>query len=297
MEEDVQFRSIQTDDSLMETAKHGDHTFPFKFYYEDMAKFDFHCVEWHWHTELEFVYMESGTMHCWIGDRQLDLSEGEGVFINSRVLHRMYSEEGAIIPNFLCLPTFVAPEGSLIHEKYIVPVIEYGEEYIVFSPEVPWQEEVLRVMRQIAKLCRADKTNELIISAGVQEIWIQITEHVSQTGVKDARRGAGHGRLQIMMQYIHDHYHRNLTLKEIADAAEIGKSTALNLFQSTLGTTPINYLIGYRLKEAAVLLTNTEKKIGAISLETGFHSVDHFCRTFKKVYRMTPTEYRKSRII
>ncbi|MFR3754966.1 MAG: helix-turn-helix transcriptional regulator [Enterocloster sp.] len=75
----------------------------------------------------------------------------------------------------------------------------------------------------------------------------------------------------------------------------ISKSTALNLFRKFLHITPINYLIHYRLNEAALLLSKTEKKINAISYETGFNNVDYFCRLFKKHYDLTPTEYRKKK--
>ena len=98
-----------------------------------------------------------------------------------------------------------------------------------------------------------------------------------------------------MMQYIHQNYQCNLSLDNIADYAGLSKSTILNLFQKYLHTTPINYLINYRLNEAAILLSKTEKKIITISNETGFNNVDYFCRLFKKQYHMTPTEYRKSR--
>ena len=57
--------------------------------------------------------------------------------------------------------------------------------------------------------------------------------------------------------------------------------------------TPINYLISYRLKQAALLLTSTEKKIATIAQESGFNGVDHFCRSFKNSYGITPTDYRK----
>ena len=50
---------IITDDSLMETASHGSIEYPFQFYDENMEQFDFNCVDWHWHTELEFVLVES----------------------------------------------------------------------------------------------------------------------------------------------------------------------------------------------------------------------------------------------
>lgn len=75
----------------------------------------------------------------------------------------------------------------------------------------------------------------------------------------------------------------------------VSKSTALNLFRKYLHITPINYLINYRLQEAAKLLSSTERKIHVISKEVGFESVDYFCKAFKKYYSMTPTEYRKNR--
>ena len=52
------------------------------------------------------------------------------------------------------------------------------------------------------------------------------------------------------------------------------------------------YRICYRLRKAALLLTNTEKKVSAISIETGFSNTDYFCKTFKRMYSLTPTEYR-----
>lgn len=75
----------------------------------------------------------------------------------------------------------------------------------------------------------------------------------------------------------------------------ISKSSALNLFRSYLHITPVNYLINYRLKQAALLLSHTEKKVSTISAETGFHNVDYFCKAFKKHYQVTPREYREEK--
>ena len=46
---------------------------------------------------------------------------------------------------------------------------------------------------------------------------------------------------------------------------------------------------------AAKLLATTEKKITVISGETGFENMDYFCKTFKKYYGRTPTEYRRKK--
>ena len=102
-------------------------------------------------------------------------------------------------------------------------------------------------------------------------------------------------RLQLMMQYIHQHFDKKLSLEEIAEQASVSKSTALNLFRRYLHDTPVHYLVKYRLQEAANLLLTTEKKIIVISQNVGFENIDYFCKTFKKYYQMTPTEYRKTR--
>ena len=46
------------------------------------------------------------------------------------------------------------------------------------------------------------------------------------------------------------------------------------------------------LCELLELLTNTGKKVSAISIETGFSNTDYFCKTFKRRYSLTLTEYR-----
>ena len=84
-------------------------------------------------------------------------------------------------------------------------------------------------------------------------------------------------------------------LEDIAGQAMVSKSTALNLFRRYLHDTPVHYLVKYRLQEAAKLLATTEKKITVISGETGFENMDYFCKTFKKYYGRTPTEYRRKK--
>ena len=164
------YNKIVTDENLMETVKHGSIGYPFHFYYDNLALFDFHCIEWHWHTELEFVYIESGTVTFWIGEKQFILAEGNGVFINSKILHRFYPPAEAVIPNFLCLPSFIAAEDSFIYQKYILPIISSALFFLIFDAEVPWQAEALSIIRQYKKfLLSAGKTrSSILISCGAR---------------------------------------------------------------------------------------------------------------------------------
>ena len=168
---------------------------------------------------------------------------------------------------------------------------------MILNGEKLWQGEALEIMKQIFSAQDREVDGELLTSVLMQKLWQIIYENIDKTCMEEQvdDSGSAQARLQLMMQFLHQNYAEDISLEEIACYANISKSTVLNLFNRFLHITPINYLIGYRLKKAALLIKNTEKKINTISYETGFHNVDYFCRVFKKSYKMTPTEYRKSK--
>ena len=57
---EMDYNKILTDENFMEIKQHGSSDYPFQYYYDDLELFDFHCIEWHWHREFEFLYVESG---------------------------------------------------------------------------------------------------------------------------------------------------------------------------------------------------------------------------------------------
>lgn len=289
------YNKILTDENMMETIQHGSKEYPFHFYYDNLELFDFHCIEWHWHTEFEFVYVETGTVYFGISDKQFALSEGQGVFINSKILHRYFSQGNAIVPNFVLMPYFIAAQDSLIYQKYVLPIMASPMNYQIFSQDIPWQAQALSLMREITAAQEKASDVELVNSYLIQKIWHILYQNtdVEHMGKKENYSASSQARLQLMMQYIHQDFAYNISLSDIADQAKVSKSTALNLFQRYLGISPVTYLINYRLQEAAKLLASTEKKVTVISKDTGFDSVDYFCKAFKKYYKLTPTEYRK----
>lgn len=289
------YNKILTDENMMETIQHGSKEYPFHFYYDNLELFDFHCIEWHWHTEFEFVYVETGTVYFGISDKQFALSEGQGMFINSKILHRYFSQGNAIVPNFVLMPYFIAAQDSLIYQKYVLPIMASPMDYQIFSSDIPWQAQALSLMREMMAAQENASDVELVNSYLIQKIWHILYQNtdVEHMGKKENYSASSQARLQLMMQYIHQKFAYNISLSDIADQAKVSKSTALNLFQRYLGISPVTYLVNYRLQEAAKLLASTEKKVTVISKDTGFDSVDYFCKAFKKYYKLTPTEYRK----
>ena len=148
MDFNTSYNKIVTDENMMEMIQHGDRDYPFKLYYDDLALFDFHCVEWHWHVGFEFVLIETGTVTFGIGEKQVTLEKGHGVFINSKILHRYYSDGHAVVPNFVVDPDFLAAPESLIYKKYVQPIQKSALNGLIFSPDIAWQAEAISVDRK-----------------------------------------------------------------------------------------------------------------------------------------------------
>jgi AraC-like DNA-binding protein len=289
---------IHTDDTLRETVDHGTAHYPFSFYLENIWQFDFHCIDWHWHHELEMVYVQKGSARCFVDKDTFTLQEGEGAFVNSGVLHRFEATADMVFPNIVFSPSFLSPEGSRIYEMYIEPIINASFSYQVFSPKIPWQRAVLCLLVKVFKMQETHSKNEIQTLQLLLQLWNILVEHLDLTSSAFETRHVNpqQAKLHIMMQFIQDHYKENITLDEIADSASSSKSGALHIFKTGINSSPVAYLIQYRLIQAAEQLCKTEKSIASIAEETGFNSAGYFCRKFKYYFNMTPNEYKRSKL-
>lgn len=286
---------IHTDDTLRETVVHGSQAYPFAYYPENIWEFDFHRIDWHWHNELEFLLVEKGAAICFAGDNRIELSEGSGVFINRGTLHRYETQSSAFCPNIVFDATLLAPEDNLIYEKYVKPVLRSSVAFQVLQPDVAWQHHILETLNRIFSIQETNGGNELHTIQLLLQCWDILYQNMDMDSISPAVRRLNHrqAKLQIMMQYIHNHYKEAITLDMIASSVPMSKSGALHIFRSCIQTSPVSYLIQYRLMQAATQLRSTQKSISSIAADTGFLDTGYFCRKFKQRYHLSANEYRR----
>lgn len=285
-----------TDEIYREEQRHGNSEFPFGYYSEDVYAFDLHCIDWHWHSEIEIVYAEKGNIICYVGTDKLILPQGCGLFVNSGILHRYEATESVYMPNIVFAPELLGNPVGTVFTKYIKPIIESGAEYMTFQPIVEWQNELLKILCKIFSVQNSDNSSELQTVKLLFDLWNVLynnfqLENNATTQSKEIRHRT---LLQLMMQFIHAHYNERITLSDIASSVYISKNSALQIFKESIRLSPIAYLINYRLKRAAELLSTTDKTVTAISDEVGFEDSGYFCRKFKELYNLSPVQYRKS---
>jgi transcriptional regulator GlxA family with amidase domain len=85
---------------------------------------------------------------------------------------------------------------------------------------------------------------------------------------------------------------RTFSLGEMAESVNLSPPYFCYLFKSITGVPPARYLKSLRLKHAATLLTTTFLSVKEIVRRVGCTDESHFVRDFKRLYGVTPSEYR-----
>ena len=94
--------------------------------------------------------------------------------------------------------------------------------------------------------------------------------------------------------FIEQNYALSVTVEDMAKRCNLDRSYFGKIFRETMGQSPQEFLIRYRMSKAAELLKLTDLSIGDISIQVGYPNQLHFSRAFKKVYNISPREYRQN---
>lgn len=95
------------------------------------------------------------------------------------------------------------------------------------------------------------------------------------------------------LMYINYQYMNNITVDSIAKYLKLERSYFSALFKKHTGLSPKQYLLNYRMKIAADLLTKNITTISVIANSVGYTDIYNFSRMFKKHFGVSPNAYKK----
>jgi len=98
------------------------------------------------------------------------------------------------------------------------------------------------------------------------------------------------------IEYIEINYSRKITLKGMADELYISPNYLCRLFKRHTNKNLMEYVTGYRMNKAKKYLKDIQYKVSEVAEMTGYNDTKYFSSTFKKIYKMTPLEYRNGKI-
>lgn len=100
------------------------------------------------------------------------------------------------------------------------------------------------------------------------------------------------------LNYIEQNFQNEITVDGIASFCGLNRTYFGRIFKDTVGKSPQQFLMSYRMAKAAELLKLTALSVSDIGNAVGYPNQLHFSRAFKNVYGISPREWRnKNRII
>lgn len=99
--------------------------------------------------------------------------------------------------------------------------------------------------------------------------------------------------IQCALYYLENNYMNEINIKELAENLNLSPSSLSERFKEETGTTPTQYLISVRIKQAKDRLIRSQDSISDVAAEIGIYDTNYFARLFKKVTGETPLNYRR----
>ncbi|MBR2257237.1 MAG: helix-turn-helix transcriptional regulator [Blautia sp.] len=290
---------LGSDFRIDETGCNSTPGFPVAVYLDDVTT---SYVNWHWHDEIEAGFVLEGSVVVGSGTSKATLTSGDVFFVNSGVLHSMQnasSPSHAVFKSITFNGSVIGGEQhSIFWQKYLKPILYAANlRSLILPAGSEYNTAVLSMLSDIWELVARESTHyEVLVRNGLSNLFLillEIQEHTADEKLQNTYSLRQENRLQHLLEYIHAHYGEHITLDDLASTAAISKTEVMRCFKSVIGKSPMRYLMEYRLQQAANLLLHTERTVQKIGECCGFEDSSYFTKTFRAMYQVTPTEYRR----
>ena len=292
-------------DSFYETSlEHGNLDFPVAVYNITLSEMAMNVIRWHWHDEIEMLYLIEGTMKVLVDNTCFKLKEGQGIFINQNVLHSMniMDNSDAVFKSVVFHPSFMFGYGrTVMSVKFLTPLVENRSmKYLLFDSD----SYLMKLLIESITLLNEKKSGyELLCKSNLCKMWyllLQISNTTIPKGTKTKNIANDELRIKEAILYIESHYTEEISLDDIAESIHISKSECCRCFKRVLHLTPFEYLIKYRIYSATKAIQRADSNatsIGTLATSVGFSNISYFNKVLKNYLGLTPTEYKKKQKI
>lgn len=239
----------------------------------------------HRHSFVEMVYVENGE-----GTQKLDTGEkmtvkkGDVFIIADDTQHSIR-------------PTCAETEFQIINilfEKDQIDV-DYSLFKNIQTKNFPTHHPIVRYIHNCLEAYESKSGEYVLRMKGW--IYLILAEYLNNeaSGRKEVQKRSGAEEyVRKATRYIHENYPSKLTLETVAASVGVTSGYLQKLFREYCNTSVIEYLLRYRMESACKMLAETEHSVQDISVMVGYSDVKNFHYRFKRIFGITPLQYRLS---
>jgi AraC-like DNA-binding protein len=250
--------------------------------------------KWHFHPELEIVYIRDGSGKRHIGNHISQYYNGDLIMVGPNLPHYGFTDRFSgskteiiiqLTEDFLGKDLFHKIEMSSIAR-----LLEKSKSGLSFSGNV--KDDIGGRMESLFYMNNFEKVIELLKILNIMSTTREVTV-LNATGVVLETTHARASQLDEIFAFVRKEFQNEISLKKISSLANMTEPSFCRFFKKNTGKTFIEFVNEFRITHACKLLADTEMSITDICFECGFNNFSHFNSYFKRVTGHSPSEYRK----
>lgn len=285
--------------SYEEKIDTNDFGMPLRYYYIDSSDPSDLTMFAHWHSEIEIQIFTQGNANITIDNSEVHINENDILIIPSQSIHFGFSSSPHIKNHTLIfhIEALCPQNRENSVQKYFNPFINRTASLpYVIHPSDKGYDDIRFCIDEIIRIVKAKPTcYELMISNRLTGLFIHLySNNYVSIKVNNTISDKNYLAVRDAIAFIEKNYSKPLTVDELASNAGFSKSRFMSIFKEYTNITCKRYINLYRLESSLQLLKDTDNTVLNIAISSGYNNISLFNREFKKVYGVTPLEYRKA---
>lgn len=276
-----------------ELKQRGTADFPIEYHYIDKNHTRYEMSA-HWHTEFEIIRILRGELKIRLNNREYLAKEGDVVFVNPETVHGASPSDcvyECVIfhVEFLNATTYSCRffVESILNREFVINDFNRNED----NQFIEAVNAVFEAMKH-----KSSGYKFTVIGALYTMFGIVVDNHLysTVTGDPEISDSKNIPKLKKVLSFLRDNYEQQLSLYDMAEAAEMSPKYFCYFFKEKTGKTPVDYLNGYRIEKASQKLLSSDKSVTEIAFSCGFNDLSYFIKTFKAYKGISPAKFRKT---
>jgi len=249
---------------------------------------------WHYHPEIEMVFVNGGTGKRQIGSHISYYTEGDLILIGSNLPHCGFTDETTGNKNEIVIqmkPDFLGAGFLTLKEtKGIVNLFEKAKYGIAFGKDT--MKLVGPILEKMNNLWSFEK---LLALLGVLRELEQASDYklLNAQSFSLEMQVQDNDRINMIFNYVKEHFTEEISLEQISEMSNMTVPSFCRYFKKMTKKTFTKFVNEYRVVHASKLLAEKQTSIAIISAESGFHNFSHFNKIFKEFTGKSASQYRK----
>ena len=250
---------------------------------------------WHFHPELELVYVNKGQGKTHIGNHLSYFNNSQLILIGANLPHNGFSDRLTATgtetliqfkSNFLGDDFLNVPEMA-----NIVSLFERAKKGIRFKVDTK-----KKIGLKIEKLLEYDGLKRVVK-------FLEILNHLAKTddytllnadGFAFEAEAQDSAKIGSIFKYVRENFQHHIALDEIADKVSMTVPAFCRYFKKATGKTFTQVVNEYRVVHATKLLSEeSDMSIADVCFECGFNNFSHFNKVFNDITGKSASNYRK----